>query len=106
LAAVEYAKAVETELNALLFPRLRKRLERAMAKDRDVVIGGRGIDIGARVPHQSLGTILHLLQHEDAVGRALGATFSHVDAGWLRGTAPSELRVSSSFATPPPTRRP
>jgi hypothetical protein len=31
-------------------------------------------------------------QHDDAVARALGTTFSHVDAGWLRGTAPSELK--------------
>jgi hypothetical protein len=90
--AVEYAKAVETELSALIFPRLRKRLERAMAKDRDVVVDGRRIDLGARVTHQSLGTILHLLEHDTAVARALGAAFSHADAGWLRGTAPRELR--------------
>jgi hypothetical protein len=90
--AVEYAKAVETELNALIFPRLRKRLERGMARDRDVVVEGRRIDLGTRVPHQSLGTILRLLEDDDAVGRALGAAFSHADAGWLRGTAPRELK--------------
>jgi hypothetical protein len=39
-----------------------------------------------------LGTILRLLQHDDAVARAPRTTFSPVDAGWLRGTAPSELK--------------
>jgi hypothetical protein len=62
------------------------------AKDRDVVVDGRRIDLGARVPHQSLGTILHLLEHDDAVGRALGTAFSHADAGTLRGIAPREIR--------------
>jgi len=34
--AVEYAKAVEVELNALIFPPLRKLLHKAQPKDREV----------------------------------------------------------------------
>ncbi len=90
--AIEYAKAVETELNALIFPRLRKRLERAAAKDREVIADGRRLDLGARVPHQSLGVILYLLERDATVARALGSVFSAADAGWLRSGAPLELR--------------
>ena len=90
--AVEYAKAVETELNALVFPRLRKRLEGGMLKDREVIADGRRLDLGGRVAHQSLGTILHLLENDDIVGRALASAFSTADAGWLRSNAPRELR--------------
>jgi hypothetical protein len=90
--ALEYAKAVETELNALLFPRLRKRLEGAAPKDREVMVDGRRLDLGRIVPHQSLGTILYLLEKDATVGRALGQAFPHDVAGWLRSRAPLELR--------------
>jgi hypothetical protein len=90
--ALEYAKAVETELNALLFPRLRKRLEGAAPKDREVMVDGSRLDLGRLVPHQSLGTILYLLEKDAIVARALGGTFSSADAGWLRSNAPRELR--------------
>jgi hypothetical protein len=91
--ALEYAKAVETELNALLFPRLRKRLESAALKDREVTADGRRLDLGRLVAHQSLGTILYLLEKDEIVARALGGgTFSAADAGWLRSNAPRELR--------------
>lgn len=40
------------------------------------------------LPHQSLGTILHLLERDNVVGRALGGAFSAADVGWLRSTAP------------------
>lgn len=90
--AVEYVKAVETELNALLFPRLRRRLEKAALKDRETRVDGRPLDLGARVGHQSLGAVLHLLEKDQVVARALGNAFSHEDAGWLRTRAPLELR--------------
>jgi hypothetical protein len=83
---------VQTELNALLFPRLRKRLEGAAPKDREVMVDGRRLDLGRLVPHRSLGTILYLLEKDDVVARALGGTFSSADAGWLRSNAPRELR--------------
>lgn len=65
-----------------------------MLKDREVrAADGRRLDLGGRVPHQSLGTILRLLENEPVVHRALGGgVFSSEDAGRLRSTAPRELR--------------
>lgn len=84
---------METELNALLFPRLRKRLEGGMLKDQEVRVDGRVLDLGGRVQHQSLGAILHLLENEAVVHRALGGgVFRAEHAGWLRSNAPRELR--------------
>ncbi len=97
--AVEYAKAVETELNALIFPRLRERLKSGMLKDREVTVEGHRLNLGAWVPHQSLGTILRLLQNDD-VGRAIGGAFSHADAGWLRSRAPLELEGIRELRNP------
>lgn len=90
--AIEYAKAVETELNAVLFPPLRNRLHSAAVKERELIMDGRRVDLGGRVPHQSLGTIMHLLEREPIVARVLGSAFSAADAGWLRTAAPPLLR--------------
>jgi len=90
--AVEYGKAVETELNAILFPALARRLATAAPAEREVIADGRRLDLGCRVPHQSLGTIVHLLEKEPLVHRTLGQVFAAADAGWLRSTAPNELR--------------
>jgi hypothetical protein len=98
--AVEYAKAVETELNAVLFPRLRRRLEKALVKDREVVADGHRLDLGQRVGHQSLGVVVRLLEHDDTVARALGIAFSAADAGWLRGSASRELRGIAELRNP------
>jgi hypothetical protein len=57
-----------------------------------VMVDGRRLDLGRLVPHQSLGTILYLLEKDDVVARALGGAFSAADAGWLRSNAPRELR--------------
>jgi hypothetical protein len=98
--ALEYAKAVETELNALLFPRLRKRLEGAAPRVREVTVDGRRLDLGRLVPHQSLGTILYLLEKDATVGRTLGQAFPHDVAGWLRSRAPLELRGIAELRNP------
>jgi hypothetical protein len=50
--AVEYAKAVEVELNALIFPPLRRLLARVPPKDRVTRLDGRELDLGRRVPHR------------------------------------------------------
>jgi hypothetical protein len=88
--AVEYAKAVETELNAIVFGATRRMLGRAGGADRHVNIDGRAVDLAGRVPHQPLGTLRNLLQHEAVVRRALGAAYPH-DATWLLGQLPHEL---------------
>ena len=83
-----------------IFPRLRKRLERTAQKDREVIADGRRLDLGARVPHQSLGVIVHLLERDATVARALGSVFSAADAGWLRSGAPLELRGLLDLCNP------
>jgi hypothetical protein len=47
-----------------------------------------------------LRVLIHLLERDDVVGRALGAAFSHADAGWLRGPAPAELRGIADLRNP------
>lgn len=83
--AMEYAKAVETELNALLFPALRRVLQGKALKDREVRVDGRPLDLGGRVQHQTLGAMAYLLEHDVVVLRTLAAAFNAADAGWLRG---------------------
>ena len=98
--AMQYAKAVETEFNALLFPRLRKRLASALLADREVVVDGRKLDLGTNTTHQMLGTIIHLLGKEPVVARAIGGVFNHADAGWLRSNAPLELAFVQEHRNP------
>ena len=86
--AVEYAKAMETELNALLFPVLHRSLG---GKDRIVYVDGRRVDVGERVPHQSLGALRHLLEN-DAVRRAMRGTLPQY-ANWLTGVLPTRLEI-------------
>jgi hypothetical protein len=77
-AAVEYAKAVEAELNALVFPAVRKALRSKPPRDREIRIDARTVDLGRDVPHQTLGTIRKLLEHEDR--RRMGRTRSRSGA--------------------------
>lgn len=55
--AVEYAKAVETALSAVLFPPLRRLLKWKPPAEREVRVDGRRLDLGGAVPHQSLGAV-------------------------------------------------
>jgi hypothetical protein len=89
--AVEYAKAVETELNALLFPAMRKVLSGVTEAERTVRLDGTLLDLGKPVPPQSLGTILLLLEKKAAVTRAVRKAFVH-DHAWLLGELPHSLR--------------
>jgi hypothetical protein len=89
-SAVGYAKAVETEVNALAFGATRRTFARAAPKDREVNVDGRVVDLGGKVPHQTLGTMRNLLQHEAAVARAIRGVYPH-DAGWLLGELPHAL---------------
>lgn len=89
-AAVEYAKAVEAELNTLLFPALRRALRSRPGRDREIRIDARTIDLGGDVPHQTLGAIRTLLEREAMVQLALRQHFPH-DHVWLLGTLPLQL---------------
>ena len=89
-AAVSYAKAVETELNALLFPALRGALRAKPPGEREVGVDGRRIDLGGDVRHQSLGTMKHMLEHEHIVQEGVRHAMRH-DHSWVLGVLPREL---------------
>jgi hypothetical protein len=89
-AAIAYAKAVETELNATVFPALRAQFRSKPPHEREVREEGRLLDLGGTVPHQSLGTVVHLLEHQDLVQAAVRRAMP-VDHNWLLGLLPREL---------------
>ena len=91
--AIGWAKAVEAELNALLFPLIRAALSGASYADRTANVDGKPLDLGAVVAHQPLGTIVNLLKHDDAMRRGVHTAFTNVnDAKWLLSELPAHLR--------------
>jgi hypothetical protein len=89
--AVEYAKAVETELNALLFPPLRRFYAGKPVPDRSVLLDGRTVDLGLRIPPQSLGTLEILLEKKPVIQKGVRMVFPH-DHGWVLGELPHALK--------------
>ncbi len=88
--AVEYAKAVETELNALVFPAVRRAMKSRAPAERETHVDGRRLDLGGAVPHQTLGTIRTLLAQEGPVQAAIRQQMPH-DHSWILGILPREL---------------
>lgn len=89
-AAVEYGKAVEVELNALLFPAVRRAMKSKSLQEREVRVEGCTIDLGGQVPHQTLGALIFLLDKNVDFGRAVRTIAQH-DASWLCGVVPKRL---------------
>ena len=89
-AAVEYAKAVETELNTLIFPALQRAFRSKSSADRIVRTDKAQLDLGGIVPHQSLGTIHTLLSRQDMVQSGLRQQLRH-DYGWVLGAMLPDL---------------
>jgi hypothetical protein len=89
-AAVSYAKAVETELNALLFPALHGILKDKPLAEREIREDGRLLDLGGVVPHQTLGSIKHLLERQDVVQASVRKAMQH-DHSWVLGMLTREL---------------
>ena len=90
--AIEYSKAVEAELNALIFRLIREPLSRASYAERTANVDGRPMDLGDDVAHQPLGTLVNLLKHDDAMKRGIRLAFTNTnDARWLLGELPSHL---------------
>jgi len=89
--AVEYAKAVETELNALLFPRLRKVYAGWQVPDRSVLLEGRSVDLGLSIPPQPLGALKVLLEKKPVIQQGVRAGFPH-DHAWILGALPHALK--------------
>jgi hypothetical protein len=87
---LEYAKAVETELNHLIFPALRHLLRDRRPPQREVRVREGRLDLGSRVPHQSLGTLKLLLEKEQIVRGNLEAAIGY-EARWLLGELPSRI---------------
>jgi len=98
-SALEMTKAVETELNALLFPSLRPLLAKAPAADREVYAGAALLDLGGAVPHQSLGTIRHLLKDSETIRQPMRTALPH-DWRWLEGELPAQLEPILDLRNP------
>ena len=97
--ALAYAKAVETEVNHLLFPALRKRLAGKPVADRSIRLDDRLLDLGQRVPPQSLGTLLLMLEKKPAMQAGIRQAFLH-DHTWLLGELPHCLRRIMDLRNP------
>jgi len=97
--AVQYAKAVEVEVNSLVFPVLRRALARQQPRDRQVQLGHAVVDLTGPVPHQTLGALRHLLEHEDRLGAILRGRLPQ-DGSWLVGELPDRLRVLEDLRNP------
>ena len=89
--AVEYAKAVEVEVNALVFRTTARQLRKAQPKDREVRMNGRMIDLGSSHQHHSLGTIQLLLEKEALLRKALQVG-APSDWQWMCGILPHQLK--------------
>lgn len=97
--AVEYAKAVEVELNALLMPALARLLRGRPEAERTIRLGGRPEDLTGDLDHQTLGTIRGMLEQEGVVRSALRGGLRQ-DGDWLVGTVPQRLRVIEDLRNP------
>lgn len=98
--AVEYCKAIETELNALLFPALQRVLSRRPQAEREVLVDGRVVDLGRPVSHQTLGAIRFLLTKREEVAAALQLALPTNDARWLIGELPHWLEPVLELRNP------
>lgn len=87
--AVEYAKAVETELNALLLPALRKAY--TGKPDRTVLLDGKTLDLGSKLPPQSLGALLVMIEKKPVIQKGVRMSYVH-DQAWILGELPHCLR--------------
>lgn len=96
---LEYVKAVETELNHLIFPALGRVLRGRSPAQREIKVREGRLDLGARVPHQSLGTLKLLLEKEEIVRRNLEQAIG-LEARWLLGELPSRIAPLAARRNP------
>ena len=96
---VEYAKAVETELNAVVFGTLREALGGKPQAEWQARIDGRSVDLGGNVPHQSLGTLRNLLEHDETVRTALKRALGRTGT-WLVDELPYGLKPIVEMRNP------
>ena len=97
-------------MNALVFPAIAGVVGGKRPAEREVRVDGRLLDLGAKVPHQTLGAIRHLLERESIVKTALRTSLPH-DARWLEGELPHllapilDLRNPAAHKEPVPFER-
>jgi len=87
---LEYVKAVETELNSLIFPVLRRVLRNRPPAEREIRAREGRLDLGSRVPPQSIGTLKLLLEKEQIVRSHLEPAIGY-DARWLLRELPGRI---------------
>lgn len=80
--AIEYAKSVEVELNALIFPALRWFLADKPPKQRELHGTHSRLDLGKPVRHQTLGAIVHYLDQVGVVRKGVWTALKG-DAEWI-----------------------
>ena len=84
--AVEYAKAIETEVNALIFRPLRKLFSQGNPQGRYVRVNDGEVDLGGMVPHQTLGALVVLLEKNTDIKKAIRQAFTQkTDADFILG---------------------
>ena len=98
--AVEYAKALETELNAIVFAPLRKLYSKGNSTRRHTRVADAMLDLGGSVPHQTLGTVLHLLEHNDDVRAGLRSELSQTHAEFMLRDVVYQLRPVAEIRNP------
>jgi hypothetical protein len=99
--AVEYAKAIETEVNALIFRPLRKLYSKGSPQGRLVRVNERELDLGGVVPHQTLGTLVLLLGKNTEIKKAVQAVFQQkADADFILGELSSYLGQIAQWRNP------
>lgn len=97
--AVEYAKAVEVELNALIMPALARFMRSRPAPERTIQLGDQSLDLTGPVRHQTLGALRSMLERHDAVRAVLRGGLCQ-DGDWLVGTVAQRLRVVEDLRNP------
>jgi hypothetical protein len=89
--AVEYCKAIETELNAAIFPGVQPVMARKPQDERVIRDGKSALDLGRSVPRQTIGSVRHLLVNRPELKRGVEEAFPVRDAAWLTSALPDEL---------------
>jgi hypothetical protein len=89
--AVEYCKAIETELNAAIFPAVQPVMAPKPQDERVIRDGKSALDLGRSVPRQTIGSVRHLLVNRPELKRGVEEAFPVRDAAWLTSALPDEL---------------
>jgi hypothetical protein len=90
-AALEFAKAVESELNGLVFRAVRRAVRNKPMPDRTVRTDKGPLDLSQPVPHQTLGALWTLLKHDEIVQAGLRQQLPH-DHGWVLGPMMTDIK--------------